>query len=128
MDALKFSALKELNVWMYQHLESVQCVDLALLATLETHSSVMVYSYYYTDIAMVLHVVLYNINNTIPDIDECAQNATLCGQLCVNTDGSYFCSCEDGYELVEGTNQCRGEEINIIIKNVMQGIFGMSKC
>ena len=50
------------------------------------------------------------------DIDECAQNATLCGQLCVNTDGSYFCSCEDGYELVEGTTQCRGEKITYICK------------
>ena len=44
-----------------------------------------------------------------PDIDECAQNSTICEQLCVNTDGGYFCSCDDGYELIEGTNQCIGE-------------------
>ena len=42
MDARKFSALKELNVWMYQHLESVLCVDLVLLVTLETPSSATV--------------------------------------------------------------------------------------
>ena len=42
MDAQTFSALKELNVWMYQLLESVQCVDLALLVTLENHLSAMV--------------------------------------------------------------------------------------
>lgn len=43
MDVQKFSALKELNAWMYQHRELVQCVDHVLLVSLETHSSAMVY-------------------------------------------------------------------------------------
>ena len=37
MDVQTFSALKELNAWMYQLQELVQCVDHALLVTLETH-------------------------------------------------------------------------------------------
>ena len=45
------------------------------------------------------------------DIDECSLNDTLCQQICVNTDGDYFCSCMDGYRLIEGTNQCEGEYI-----------------
>jgi len=33
---------------------------------------------------------------------------TLCEQICNNTVGSYECKCEDGYQLVAGTNQCAG--------------------
>ena len=43
------------------------------------------------------------------DIDECLLNDTLCEQLCVNTDGSYSCACMEGYQLIEGTNQCQGK-------------------
>ena len=42
MDVQKFSVLKELNAWTYQHLELEQCVDHALSVTPETHSSAMV--------------------------------------------------------------------------------------
>lgn len=35
-------------------------------------------------------------------------NDTICDQVCVNTDGSFHCDCEDGFQLVEGTNQCEG--------------------
>ena len=42
------------------------------------------------------------------DINECLLNETLCGQLCNNIDGSYFCSCQEGYQLIEGTVECEG--------------------
>ena len=45
----------------------------------------------------------------LSDIDECALNATLCEQLCINTDGSYTCACNEGHQLIEGTNQCQGD-------------------
>lgn len=46
---------------------------------------------------------------TYTDIDECVSATTnLCQQQCINTDGSYFCACYDGYQLIEGTNQCEG--------------------
>ena len=35
-------------------------------------------------------------------------DSTLCEQICNNTVGSYECKCEDGYQLVAGTNQCTG--------------------
>ena len=31
------------------------------------------------------------------DTDECGTNAHGCSQVCINTDGSYNCSCRDGY-------------------------------
>ncbi|KAH9505489.1 hypothetical protein Btru_057443 [Bulinus truncatus] len=36
--------------------------------------------------------------NTCVDIDECLDNST-CDQLCVNTEGSFTCSCRDGFRL-----------------------------
>ena len=44
----------------------------------------------------------------LSDLDECASNSTLCTQRCVNTDGSYFCDCNEGYRIKVGTNQCDG--------------------
>ena len=41
------------------------------------------------------------------DLDECAENDMLCDQICENTFGSYVCSCEPGYALVDDTS-CEG--------------------
>ena len=43
------------------------------------------------------------------DIDECASEDTNnCGQTCVNTEGSYFCQCDDGYRLESDGYTCVG--------------------
>jgi len=39
------------------------------------------------------------------DINECANN--VCSQKCTDTDGSFVCSCEDGFRLVD-TTRCEG--------------------
>ena len=49
----------------------------------------------------------------LADIDEC-EDQSLCGQICMNTVGSYSCSCEEGYQLVRETGQCNSEEICLI--------------
>ena len=48
------------------------------------------------------------------DVDECAENHTLCGDAmqCVNTDGSYQCDCYPGY-MKDDTGVCRGEASNL---------------
>ncbi|XP_053387420.1 mucin-like protein isoform X2 [Mercenaria mercenaria] len=38
-------------------------------------------------------------NQTCENIDECAVVPNPCGQVCTDTDGSYKCSCEEGFEL-----------------------------
>ena len=37
------------------------------------------------------------------DIDECEDDSTICEGTCVNTFGSYACSCGDGYMIANGT-------------------------
>ncbi|KAK2721612.1 epidermal growth factor-like protein 8 [Artemia franciscana] len=42
------------------------------------------------------------------DVDECAsQNTHRCHHLCVNTPGSYTCTCHDGFELLSDGVNCR---------------------
>lgn len=54
----------------------------------------------------VIIILLYN-DIVFSDIDECELDRDLCDQICENTDGSYFCTCMDGYQLVEDS-QCQG--------------------
>ncbi len=42
------------------------------------------------------------------DIDECAFQNGYCDHACVNTDGSYYCDCRDGYELSGDGFTCEG--------------------
>ena len=44
------------------------------------------------------------------DLNECAINNGNCSQVCVNTDGSYFCSCSNGYSLNANARTCSGIE------------------
>ena len=41
-----------------------------------------------------------------PDIDECLAGTDNCNQVCTNTDGSFTCSCHDGYELQSNGHSC----------------------
>ncbi|OCT77705.1 thrombomodulin [Xenopus laevis] len=45
---------------------------------------------------------------TCQDIDDCALIPDICEQSCINTEGSFICTCFDGYEMIDG--QC--EDIN----------------
>ena len=53
------------------------------------------------------------------DINECDQLNGDCSHYCNNTDGSYYCSCPMGYELVD-QQLCEGEGLkhyNILFWN-----------
>lgn len=43
------------------------------------------------------------------DIDECTENTDGCTQICINTAGSYRCSCRSGYRLQSDGLLCNGE-------------------
>ena len=42
------------------------------------------------------------------DFNECAVDNGGCEQKCTNTDGSYDCSCNEGYSLIDDRN-CDGK-------------------
>ena len=46
--------------------------------------------------------LLFNLS----DIDEC-NNYGVCSQVCVNIRGSYYCSCDFGYELADDKTTCK---------------------
>ena len=62
-----------------------------------------------TYVRTYVHTYVYSII-IYSDIDECVEGFDGCNHNCTNTDGSYFCTCLDGYEL-DGDNQtCTGDD------------------
>ena len=42
------------------------------------------------------------------DIDECQLDDESCAQTCMNTDGSFVCSCDAGFILAADNVNCEG--------------------
>ena len=40
------------------------------------------------------------------DINEC--ETSVCQQICTNTEGSFSCACNDGFELADDQRSCDG--------------------
>ena len=73
--------------------------------------------------ALVWHLANYNnlllcLGNNLAiilihtDVNECQRNP--CGQLCINTEGSFKCSCMSGFELQTDGKTCGGKNCNVI--------------
>lgn len=43
------------------------------------------------------------------DVDECSTTNGGCAQTCVNTDGSHYCTCNEGFELNADKRRCDGK-------------------
>ncbi len=66
----------------------------------------------------------YITANVFSGTSECFLDATLCEQVCTDTDRGFVCSCMEGYQLLDG-NQCEGKntEKKVIMPRVrMRGI------
>ena len=70
------------------------------------------------------HSLPYFLPST-PDIDECSENSSPCGDhgVCTNTPGSFNCSCEYGYQR---NDACIGNWVNMYITAIY--IFGVMYC
>ena len=53
-------------------------------------------------------LTLFKYVNLDTDINECAELTDGCAQICVDTDGSYHCSCDSGYSLSSDNFGCNG--------------------
>ena len=49
---------------------------------------------------------------SLTDVDECAEaNNGGCTHGCIDTDGSYYCFCHDGYYLADNNHDCLGRNL-----------------
>ena len=47
------------------------------------------------------------------DINECDLGISGCNQTCINTVGSYYCGCQNGYYLSSDNHTCIGLSLNL---------------
>ena len=64
-------------------------------------------------VQMSIHACKYNFTHmdTLfhPDIDECSDRTTEnCTQICTNTNGSFICECNTGFQLDNDGVTCNG--------------------
>ena len=55
----------------------------------------------------LIYVSIFKYNQ-LSDVDECTLGSNGCNQNCVNTEGSYLCSCFAGYHLMSNQKTCVG--------------------
>ena len=58
---------------------------------------------------MYVQCMYYDTYISHSDIDECVDGTDGCDHNCTNTDGSYYCTCMDGYELESDYHTCTGD-------------------
>ncbi|KAI0239913.1 hypothetical protein LSAT2_009363, partial [Lamellibrachia satsuma] len=64
----------------------------------------------------------------LPDVNECAVRNGSCEQTCVNTDGSFQCSCRDGFKLSDNKLSCEGKSHTIRISDVNECAVRNGSC
>ena len=57
----------------------------------------------------------------ILDIDECAVANGECGHNCINTEGSFYCDCREGFVLEDDGRQCEGNVDTATLGRYNQG-------
>ena len=58
-----------------------------------------------------------------PDINECLSNNGGCHQNCHDSDGSYTCSCNDGYQLNSDRHTCKGTPLNLVTARILDTVL-----
>jgi hypothetical protein len=51
----------------------------------------------------ILYLILFIF---LTDVDECKERSLDCEQTCINTVGSYYCACRDGFSLRYDNHTC----------------------
>ena len=62
----------------------------------------------------------------ITDIDECASGNGGCGGECTNTEGSFSCSCRDGFTLNSDGRRCDGKRPVILSLHGAGDVYSFS--
>ena len=64
-------------------------------------------------VLLVVVIIVYYIYFLYLEIDECATSTDDCEHDCVNTEGSFYCICDDGYRLNADNATCDGMSLII---------------
>ena len=82
----------------------------ALMESSHVHVTQDMYCILMASLALVSKPSIHDNNNAFIglDIDECALDTDTCQQVCINTNGSYTCSCMEGCSLDANGNTCSG--------------------
>ena len=61
------------------------------------------------------YMCLQSICLLLPDLDECVANGRICNNgRCVNTEGSFHCVCNAGFEISQDGKNCQGRSLSDI--------------
>ena len=88
-------------------------ITIVYLFTLYMWGDVLI-QYFYWICALLVSWWIYCILQKLADIDECTTDNGECEQTCTNTIGSFYCTCEFGYQLDENRLNCSGETCSIM--------------
>ncbi|KAL7406572.1 hypothetical protein ABVT39_022441 [Epinephelus coioides] len=67
---------------------------------------------------------LLDDGRTCRDLDECVERQHQCQQTCINTFGSFTCSCDDGYKPAPGQTSCTDVDECLLPAAVTGCVFG----
>lgn len=105
------------------------CFEMTLIYLSLNHVIIFILSNMLYDLKMTAackEYIHYSLNTKweyiiMVDIDECSEGASGCDQDCHNTQGSYVCSCRQGFILQQDGHTCKGEHkyLFLIIKEII---------
>lgn len=97
--------------------DELEAVDPRHLFYVSIYLSTDVTTYQYlTNICYHHKIILILLVSVSPDIDECKLN--ICERGCVNSVGSYQCSCPAGYQLALDGHHCEGRVFAFIYQPI----------
>ena len=62
------------------------------------------------------------------DVDECNSGTGNCSQGCVNTIGSYYCTCNAGYKMQASGKNCTGNHTKLAYQAALTEIVSRNDC
>ena len=57
------------------------------------------------------------------DIDECVLGHDNCAQVCINTDGSFLCYCDQGFRLDTDQISCNGMHAKVLSFHTVKSVL-----
>ena len=76
-------------------------------------------------LVMVIHSFNFRFSLVLVhlDIDECGEHVSGCNQHCVNTVGSYYCSCYTGFQINADQHTCFGRYTSKPVMKILMIVF-----